>query len=101
MYVLALEPGGSAGRRRPEGVARANDADRVGRELDCRASRATPLRVTAQIRHRHQRRAGDRARRSETARVELVFDAPQIAVTPGQAVVFYDGDVVVGGGWID
>jgi tRNA-specific 2-thiouridylase len=34
-------------------------------------------------------------------RAELVFDEPQIAVTPGQAVVFYEGDVVVGGGWID
>ena len=47
------------------------------------------------------RRAGDRARRSATARVEVTFDAPQIAVTPGQALVFYDGDVVLGGGWID
>ena len=41
----------------------------------------------------------------DVARIEcamsVVFDAPQIAVTPGQAVVFYDGDVVVGGGWID
>ncbi len=61
---------------------------------------AGPLRVTAQIRHRHQaapamvRPLGDR-------RAELVFDAPQIAVTPGQAVVFYDEDTVVGGGWID
>ena len=34
-------------------------------------------------------------------RAEIVFDAPQIAVTPGQAVVFYDADIVVGGGWID
>ncbi len=34
-------------------------------------------------------------------RAEVVFDAPQIAVTPGQAAVFYDGDVVLGGGWID
>jgi len=30
-----------------------------------------------------------------------VFDAAQVAIAPGQAVVFYDGDSVVGGGWID
>jgi tRNA-specific 2-thiouridylase len=29
------------------------------------------------------------------------FDEPQVASAPGQAVVFYDGEVVVGGGWID
>ena len=34
-------------------------------------------------------------------RADVEFDAPQNAVSPGQAVVFYDGDVVVGGGWID
>lgn len=33
-------------------------------------------------------------------RVDVVFDEPQPAVTPGQAAVFYDGDVVLGGGWI-
>jgi len=35
------------------------------------------------------------------ARVRIVFDVPQRAVTPGQAVVLYDGDVVLGGGWIE
>ena len=33
--------------------------------------------------------------------IELEFDTPQTAITPGQAVVFYEGDEVLGGGWID
>ncbi len=33
-------------------------------------------------------------------KVEVSFDEPHGAITPGQAAVFYDGDVVVGGGWI-
>ncbi len=57
-------------------------------------------RVTAQIRHRHTP-APAVVRALADARAELTFDAPQLAITPGQAVVFYDGDIVVGGGWID
>jgi tRNA-specific 2-thiouridylase len=33
--------------------------------------------------------------------VRIDFDEPQWAITPGQAAVFYEGDVVIGGGWID
>ena len=58
------------------------------------------LRVHAQIRHRHDPAAA-RVRALDEARAEVIFDAPQIAVAPGQAVVFYEGDIVVGGGWID
>ncbi len=61
---------------------------------------ASWLPVAAQIRHRHTPAAG-RVRALDRARAELVFDTPQPAITPGQAVVFYDGDLVVGGGWID
>ncbi len=59
-----------------------------------------PLRVTAQIRHRHQP-APATVRAVDGGRASLEFDTPQIAITPGQAVVFYDEDRVVGGGWID
>ncbi len=47
------------------------------------------------------RRRPDASAPSMTDRAEFVFDTPQPAVTPGQAVVFYDEDVVVGGGWIE
>jgi len=58
------------------------------------------LPVSAQIRHRH-RPAPGRVRAIDADRAEFVFDDPQPAITPGQAVVFYDGDLVAGGGWID
>ncbi len=57
-------------------------------------------RVTAQIRHRHQEAAAT-LDPIGAARARLTFDEPQSAVAPGQAVVFYDGEIVVGGGWID
>jgi tRNA-specific 2-thiouridylase len=60
----------------------------------------TWMPVTAQIRHRHAPAAA-RVRALGAAKSELEFDAPQSAITPGQAVVFYQDDVVVGGGWID
>jgi tRNA-specific 2-thiouridylase len=61
---------------------------------------ATPVRAAAQIRHRHRPGAGT-LRALDEGRAEFCFDQPQPAVTPGQAVVFYEGDTVIGGGWID
>lgn len=58
------------------------------------------VRVTAQIRHRHAP-AQATLLALDAVRAELTFDEPQAAITPGQAVVFYDRDVVLGGGWID
>jgi tRNA-specific 2-thiouridylase len=57
-------------------------------------------RAAAQIRHRHAAATG-RVGATAHDRAEFVFDEPQTAITPGQAVVFYAGDAVVGGGWID
>ncbi len=58
-----------------------------------------PIRVTAKIRHRHESAPATVERNGEDT-VLLTFDQPQRAITPGQAVVFYQDDVVVGGGWI-
>ena len=57
-------------------------------------------RASVQIRHRHPA-APATVRALDDASAEVVFDEPQIAITPGQAAVFYDSDVVIGGGWID
>ena len=58
-----------------------------------------PMRVTVKIRHKH---AGASAtiEKSGPDEVLATFDEPQRAITPGQAAVFYDGEIVVGGGWI-
>jgi tRNA-specific 2-thiouridylase len=37
----------------------------------------------------------------EASRARIRFDEPQRAITPGQATVFYRGDEVLGGGWIE
>jgi tRNA-specific 2-thiouridylase len=58
-----------------------------------------PMRVAVKIRHRHEPAAAV-IERSAPDEILVTFDQPQRAVTPGQAAVFYDGSVVVGGGWI-
>jgi tRNA-specific 2-thiouridylase len=59
-----------------------------------------PLRTWVRIRYRAELVPGT-VTALPGARARVVFDEPQRAVTPGQAVVFYDGEYVVGGGTID
>jgi len=99
LYVIDLDPdcnevsvGGVADLDRDRLVARAVNF------IACEPPRA-PLRVEAKIRHNHQP-APATVHALEAGAVEVVFDAPQRAVSPGQSVVFYSGDVVVGGGVI-
>jgi tRNA-specific 2-thiouridylase len=61
-----------------------------------------PIRAQVKIRNRHL--AADATVSpigGDGARIEVRFDEPQRAVTPGQAAVLYDGDLVLGGGWIE
>jgi tRNA-specific 2-thiouridylase len=59
-----------------------------------------PLRCQAQIRYRHPA-AGAIVASADGDRLEVSFEDPQRAVAPGQAVVFYDDELVLGGSWID
>jgi tRNA-specific 2-thiouridylase len=63
------------------------------------AEPTAPLRAQVKIRHKHdpspatvEALPGNRAR--------IIFDAPQRAITPGQAAAIYSGDTVLAGGWI-
>ncbi len=58
-------------------------------------------RATVKIRNKHVAAAATLLPMGDDSRVSVRFDHPQRAITPGQAAVFYDGDMVLGGGWID
>ena len=99
LYVLAIDP---ASHR----VTVGTDAELASTTL--RAGKlnwisipelTAPMRVKIKIRHRHEP-AWATLEPSVPGEVVATFDEPQRAITPGQSAVFYNGDEVVGGGWI-
>jgi len=100
LYVLAVLP---ASRTVVVGEAeRLDSPGLLARDvnwLSVEPPRAS-VRASVKIRYRAAEAASTLRPRAD-GRVEVRFDAPQRAVTPGQAAVFYDGEVCLGGGWIE
>ena len=99
-YVLALQPARRTVVAGPEEGLRAPGL--VAREVNWLsiAAPTAELRASVKIRSRAAEAPATLLPRAE-GRVEVRFDAPQRAVAPGQAAVFYEGDACLGGGWIE
>jgi tRNA-specific 2-thiouridylase len=65
------------------------------------AGLAAPMRAQVKIRNKHLAAPATLHATGDPTRIEVIFDEPQRAVTPGQGAVFYDGELVLGGGWIE
>ena len=63
--------------------------------------RAQPFRAEVKIRNRHEAAAAEIIPTADPTRIEVRFDDPQRAVTPGQGAVLYSGELVLAGGWIE
>jgi tRNA-specific 2-thiouridylase len=99
-YVLRIVPGDNEVMigTREELLASGLEASGVNWLLE--APPEGPLACQAKIRYRHTA-APARVTALPDNRAKVEFDCPQSAITPGQAVVFYDGPRVLGGGWIE
>lgn len=99
LYVTAIDP-----RTNTVTLGRNEDlfreeliADRIN--LISVDSIKEPMRIKAKLRYKHQEQPAT-VTQIDDDRIKVVFDEAQRAITKGQAVVLYDGDVVVGGGTI-
>jgi tRNA-specific 2-thiouridylase len=97
MYVVAIEPETNTVVLSEEDERR---RDLVAREVNWLRPGPPPAEATVKIRYGHPG-APARLEPLEEGRVRVDFREPQRAITPGQAAVFYDGDEVLGGGWIE
>ncbi len=99
LYVVGIDASSNTVTVGPKDSLEREDLTASGVNWISGVAPEAAARVTARIRHRH-REAAASIEPLPGQRVRVTFDEPQSAVAPGQAVVMYDGDRVVGGGWI-
>jgi len=99
MYVVAIRPAERAVVIGPREALLGHGV--VAREMNWLVDRLpTGSRVEVQVRHRAQATPAHIVR-LEGDEIELALEAPVAAITPGQSLVLYDGDRVLGGGFIE
>jgi len=99
LYVLSIDPARNRVVVGEDDVLRKTMCEVVGVNWISREKPSAPIRAFAKIRHKHEP-APATIEPLDAALARVTFDAPQRAITPGQATVFYDGDIVLGGAWI-
>jgi tRNA-specific 2-thiouridylase len=115
-YTIGQRRGLRLSKGRPlyvTGIDREKNAIRVGGEEEVfrdtfivdsihwikKEEMISPLSAQVKIRYNHPGSEAILSQKGEDE-MEVVFKSPQKAITPGQAAVFYEGDTVLGGGWI-
>jgi tRNA-uridine 2-sulfurtransferase len=100
LYVVGLDAARNAVvvGYREDAYSRALLAERVNWIM--REPPRLPVRARVRIRSNHREAPATVSDAGDGHSVRVEFEAPQLAVTPGQAAVFYDADRVLGGGWI-
>jgi tRNA-specific 2-thiouridylase len=99
MYVVGIRPDDRAVVIGPREELFGNGV--IAREVNWLADRPeVGAKVTVRVRHRAALAAGELIRR-EDDEIEIALDEPVAAITPGQSIVLYDGERVLGGGFIE
>ena len=99
LYVLSIDPEKNRIVVGEDDVLRKTVCEVEGVNWISCEKPAGPIRAFAKIRHKHEP-APATIQLLDASSARVTFDLPQRAITPGQAAVFYEGDVVLGGGWI-
>jgi tRNA-specific 2-thiouridylase len=99
LYVVAIDADKNEVILGTENETLSAEASVVRSSFVAGAPPSREFRASAKVRFRHP--GADATVRVEGERLRVAFDSPQRSVTPGQALVLYDGTEVLGGGWIE